>query len=117
MLQDAIRELRKKHNLSQVQFAKRLNVTQGAVSQWEKGATRPDTDMLARISSEFGIGIDDLMQGEVRETAEAFKRRPLTDDDIKFALWGADAQNITKAQFDQVKAFAKFIGENENRRD
>jgi transcriptional regulator with XRE-family HTH domain len=109
MLQDAIKELRKKHNLSQVQFAKRLNVTQGAVSQWEKGATRPDTDMLARISSEFGVGIDDLMQGEVRETNEMTKRRPLTDEEIMFGLWGTDAQNITKAQFDQVKAFARFI--------
>lgn len=80
MLQDAIRELRKKHNLSQVQFAKRLNVTQGAVSQWEKGATRPDTDMLARIYSEFGTTIDELMQGEVKKTTDIIRNRPLTDE-------------------------------------
>lgn len=114
MLQDAIRELRKKHKLSQVQFAKRLNVTQGAVSQWEQGATRPDTDMLARISSEFGTTIDELMQGEVKKTTDIIKKRTLTDEDLKFALWGTDAENITKEQFEQVKAFARFIAKNEH---
>ena len=119
MLQDAIKQLRKQRGLSQVKFAQRLNVTQGAVSQWEQGLTRPDTDMLARISSEFGVAIDDLMSGEVKETTSGIQHRPLTDEDIKFALWGEDATNITDDQYEQVKAFARFLRnkENEDRKD
>lgn len=114
MLQDALKQLRKERGYSQKKFAELLNVTQGAVSQWEKGLTRPDTDMLTRIASEFGIAIDDLMSGEIRETQKAIQRRQPTDDEIKFALWGEDAKEITDAQFDQVKQFARFIRHREN---
>lgn len=52
MLGERIRQRRTDLHLSQTQLAKRLHVTPGAVSQWEKGLTRPTfetLDMLANI--------------------------------------------------------------------
>lgn len=109
MLSDTLKELRLNHGLSQRKMAKHLNVTQGAISQWETGLTRPDTDMLIRISQEFGVSLDDLTKGEIEETKEFISRRPITDEELKFALWGSDAPNVTDSQFEQVKQFAKFI--------
>jgi len=67
MLGINIRMLRKKQGLSQMQFAQKLGVTQGTVSQWETGLSRPETDMLARIAAEFGVSVDVLLDIPSRE--------------------------------------------------
>ena len=41
MAPEDIRALRLRENVSQVVFARHLNVTPGLVSQWERGAKRP----------------------------------------------------------------------------
>lgn len=58
MLGDKIKMLRKSQGLTQTDFAKRLFVTPAAVSQWEKGTTRPDTERLISIAKEFSIPLD-----------------------------------------------------------
>ena len=58
MLGDKIRQLRIKNGLSQTQFGKRIFVTPGAVSQWEKGITRPDTERLLQMAKEYGVPLD-----------------------------------------------------------
>ena len=55
-----IEMLRKKANISQEEIAKRLNVTQGAISQWEKGITRPTADKLPELAKILGCTIDEL---------------------------------------------------------
>lgn len=58
MLSDKIKQLRISQGLNQTEFAKRLFVTPGAVSQWEKGRTAPDTARLIAIAKEFSIPLD-----------------------------------------------------------
>ena len=43
---EAILELRKKLNISQDEFARRLSVTRQAVSRWENGDTIPNICLL-----------------------------------------------------------------------
>lgn len=64
MLAETIKDIRRRNYLNQTQFAKRIGVTQGTVSQWENGLTRPNSDQLRSISKEFNISVDDLLQGE-----------------------------------------------------
>ena len=61
MISDVIKDIRRRHYLSQAAFAKRLGVTQGTVSQWENGLTRPNLDQLKSISAMFGISVDALL--------------------------------------------------------
>jgi repressor LexA len=63
MIGDKIKKLRQSNNLNQTQFGKKLFVTPGAVSQWEKGLTRPDTERLLQISKEFGVPLDYFNDG------------------------------------------------------
>ena len=63
MVGSNIKKLRKQLGYSQTKFASLLHVTQGAVSQWEIGATRPDTDQLIAISKLFDISMDSLTEG------------------------------------------------------
>lgn len=61
MISETIKQIRKTHYLNQTEFANRIGVTQGAVSQWENGLTRPNLDQLRAISAAFNISVDDIV--------------------------------------------------------
>lgn len=61
-----IKELRKKNGYTQIELAKKLNVHQTAVSQWENGRTSPDKDILMKLSDLFDVSIDSLVQGSAK---------------------------------------------------
>lgn len=62
MLSERINELRKQNNYSQTQLAMKMHLTQGAISQWETGATVPAADQLISLAKVFGISVDDLLE-------------------------------------------------------
>ena len=57
-----IYEARKACGMTQAQLAKLLGVTQGAVSQWEKGLTHPAFEMWSKLSEALGVKIEDLVK-------------------------------------------------------
>jgi len=50
-------ELRKQKGLSQEQLATDLNISQSSISNYESGATKPDTDILQKIAEYFRVPI------------------------------------------------------------
>lgn len=56
-----IRDLRVKHKLTQSEFAKMLDVSFQAVSNWERGVAPPELENLTNISSCFGVLVDELL--------------------------------------------------------
>ena len=78
MISDTIKQIRKSHYLNQTEFANRIGVTQGAVSQWENGLTRPNLDQLRAISAAFGVSVDNIvaqLNGEPRRDMDAINIR------------------------------------------
>ena len=61
MIGDRIRYLRKQRGYSQQQLANKLDITQGAISQWENNQTFPGSEQLSAIANLFNITIDELM--------------------------------------------------------
>ncbi len=59
--------LRKKHNMSQAEFAAVLNVTSQAVSKWENGRGIPDVEILREISKQFNVDIESILDGEEKK--------------------------------------------------
>ena len=56
-----IKSLREKAGLSQTELARICGVHQTAVSQWENGRTKPDTDSLTKLADFFDTGISALL--------------------------------------------------------
>jgi transcriptional regulator with XRE-family HTH domain len=56
------KRLRIENNLSQIQLAQKLNITQRKISYWESGNIEPDLDMLILISQIFEITLDELIK-------------------------------------------------------
>lgn len=56
-----IKELRKENGLTQKQLANKLQTTNSAVCDWERGRTQPDLETLAKIASLFSVPSDYLL--------------------------------------------------------
>ncbi|MEG2413467.1 MAG: helix-turn-helix domain-containing protein [Clostridia bacterium] len=57
--------LRKQKNLTQVQLAEQLNVSDKAISKWEQGLSIPDFQQIDSLVKYFGISYDNLFSGNV----------------------------------------------------
>ncbi len=59
-----IAECRKKANLTQMQLAEKLGITDKAVSKWERGVAMPDTSIMLDLCDILGISVNELLSGE-----------------------------------------------------
>ena len=55
---------RKRTNLTQMQLAEKLNITDRAVSKWETGKAMPDTAIMLELCDILGISVNELLSGE-----------------------------------------------------
>lgn len=62
-----IAECRKKKNLTQMQLAEKLNITDRAISKWENGKGMPDSSIMLDLCKELQISVNELLSGEVLE--------------------------------------------------
>ncbi len=60
-----IAERRKKKNLTQMQLAEKLNITDRAISKWETGKSLPDSSIMLELCDVLEITVNDLLNGEV----------------------------------------------------
>lgn len=66
-----IKDIRKKHNMSQKEFADKFGVTYQAVSKWENGKNIPDISILKEISKEYKISLDEvLFNKEIKKNSQ-----------------------------------------------
>lgn len=63
-----ILQLRKEQGLTQSQLAEKLNVTNKAISKWERGLGAPDISLLRNLSGIFKVSINELLIGEKIES-------------------------------------------------
>ena len=54
---DKIRKTREKKKLTQAQFSKRIEVSQGRLSDWERGVDVPSIQHMLSLKEKFGIKI------------------------------------------------------------
>ena len=59
-----IKDIRKKNNLTQNEFASILGVTFQAVSKWENDKSIPDITILKEISNKFNVDLNYLISGK-----------------------------------------------------
>ena len=90
-----------------------LGISKGLLTDLKMGRrTGISAANAHKIASYFNVSVGYLL-GEVNEKAPAENgKRSVSDDDIKFALFGGDGE-ITDAMYDEVKRFATYIKQRE----
>lgn len=59
-----IQEKRKDNNLTQLELATRLGISEKTVSNWENGRNMPDLSLFNPLCEELGISVNELLKGE-----------------------------------------------------
>ena len=62
-----IRDLRIRRNMTQEELAEKLFVTRQTVSNYETGKSRPDIDMLTRISEVLEADVNEVLYGAAKQ--------------------------------------------------
>ena len=62
-----IKTLRKDKGMTQLELALCLNVTDRAVSKWERGLGCPDVSLLTKLSEIFSVDIGSIIDGDMDE--------------------------------------------------
>ncbi|MBQ8574793.1 MAG: helix-turn-helix transcriptional regulator [Clostridia bacterium] len=107
MFYDVLEKLCKSKGKSVFAVTTELDITASTVSYWKKKGTAPKGDTLAKIASYFGVSTDYLLNGTDNTT------KIITDDDIKFALFGG--MNVSDKVYEDIKKMAIIMAEKEMR--
>lgn len=94
-----------KMGLSPSAAAEAMGFKRSVVTRWANG-TKPRQATLQRIASFFGCTVEDL---EKEKAPSEDGERGMTDDDLKFALWGGDKEEMDDEDLKAVREYAEFI--------
>ena len=67
---ERLKELRKKANLTQVEVAKKLGISQPAYASWERGVKKPTQDNLVKIVQVLNASVDYLVGNSEEKSDE-----------------------------------------------
>lgn len=65
-----IKLMRMEKQMTQQQLADKLQVTNKAVSKWERGLNFPDITILEKLADELGVSVAELLRGEKTDEEE-----------------------------------------------
>lgn len=105
VLQRISEELRAK-KIKQYELTDYLKINRNSFGNWKSGLNKSYLKYLHAIANFLDVSVE-YLKGETD-----IKKPPkpsVTDDDIKFALWGDVANEIPDEKLQEVKNFAEFI--------
>lgn len=87
-----------------------LGLSKSLMTDLKSGRKKGITSETAqKIADYFSVSVDRVLNGPETEKAPAPEgERTVSDDDIKFALFGGDG-DITDEMYDEVKRFARMV--------
>ena len=88
--------------------ASEMGFSNSITTKWKKTGATPQGDTLQRIADYFGVTTDYLLGQETEKAPTQDGEREVSDEDIKFALFGGDGE-ITDAMYEEVKRFARMV--------
>ena len=113
-----IRNLRRKADLTQQQFADQMGVSCQSVSRWENSETYPDMELLPAIANFFNTSVDSLMgvmyavkEKQAHETFDALRRECL-EPQINTEKVVSLIRDIRRNFLDSAEAWRLWVGNN-----
>lgn len=107
MFFDKLKKLCDEKGISAYKACTDIGLNRAAVAKWKNGSI-PSGKTAAKLADYFGVTTDYLLGKENEKAPTENGERSVSDDDIKFALFGGDGE-ITDEMYDEVKRFAEFV--------
>lgn len=97
-----ISELRKSHQMTQKQLAEKMNISDKAVSKWERGLSCPDISLLSTLSDILDVTITELLNGE-RSDKEDIDLEISVDNALEYG------ENTKKIQINSIQSISAAV--------
>ena len=65
-----IKKLRKEKGITQKELGEKLNITDKAISKWERGLSFPDITIINSLAETFGITSSEILNAELGKKEE-----------------------------------------------
>lgn len=121
-LGNKIKKLRKENKISQAALAKRFGLSQGAISQWERGVAKPDIVRLKAMADMFKVPVAELLDDNENpsmtvktQTVGSNIRTPKKEKDtlsgfVKITIQESEMlKNFARLKSDQKTEVVNFI--------
>ena len=106
---ERVKSICKDRKIAISKLERELGFSNGYIAQLRKG-TFP-ADRLADIAAYLSVSTEYLLTGEENKKAPTGNSgRSMSDEELKFALWG-DCQDIDEADLEDVRRYAAFVRE------
>lgn len=110
-LYDNIISLCNEHGIKGGKMCVDIGVSKSLLTDLKSGRKKTiNADTAKKIANYFGVNTDRVLYGPSKKAPTQEGERVISDDDIKFALFGT--REIDDDVLEQVKSFAKFAREN-----
>lgn len=102
-----VRDICKERKIAISQLEKDCGFANGYLNP--KKMSKISYDRAVTIAEYLGVSAEEILNGpESKKAPTKTGERSVSDDEIKFALFGGDGE-ITDAMYDEVKRFAAFV--------
>lgn len=89
-----IKDLRKRHRMSQTELSKFVNVSQATVTAWETGKAEPSSSALNKLADFFDVSADYILGRTNVENINS--RKKITIDEAMDTIMSADGKEPTE---------------------
>lgn len=97
-----IAELRKAKNMTQLELANKLSITDKAVSKWERDISCPDINTFPKLAELLGVSVDELLQAN-NAISEDKETKDIVDLVLKAVPLGLGIGVALLAAFNQLQ--------------
>ena len=106
---DRVKSICKERKIPISKLERDLGYANGYISQLRKGVF--PSDRLMEIAEYLSISHTYILTGEENKKAPTVSgERAMSDEELKFALWG-DCQDIDEKDLEDVRRYAAFVRE------
>lgn len=110
MFYDRFKQLCEQKGVSCNKAALEIGLSNATPTKWKKTGATPVGDTLDKIAAYFGVSTDFLLGKESKKAPTTSGERSVSDDQLKFALWG-DCEDISDDDLADVRRYAAFVRE------
>lgn len=110
---EKLRAARESKGYTQQQVADHMGIDKSTYCGYETGKRQPDVQKIKQLSKFLGVSGDDLLETDFASNQKAPAgdgKRSVSDDELKFALWG-DCQDVSDDDLADVLRYAAFVRE------
>lgn len=110
MFYDRFKQLCERKGVSCNKAALEIGLSNATPTKWRKTGATPTGETLDKIAMYFGVSTDLLLGKETEKAPTKNGERSVSDDELKFALWG-DCEDISDDDLADVLRYAAFVRE------